>query len=85
MLWFGTKLSQSLINLNQLRMPGVLAHDNPTTDRDKEFGLIADDLFIPFQTSGATVHFDLIAPTHDEVEQFVHQVIGPTEWNWSSV
>ena len=62
-------------------MPGALVHDNPTTDGDKEFGLITDNLFIPFQTAGVTVYFDSIAPTHDEVEQFMHQGIGPTKWN----
>ena len=66
-------------------MLGTLVHDNPTTDGEKEFGLIADNLFIPFQTTGTTVYFDSIAPTHNEVEQFMHQVIGPTEWNLLTV
>ena len=81
MLWFGTKLSRSPINPNHLQMSGTLVHHNPTTEGNKEPGLIADDLFIPFQTTGTTVCFYLIAPAHNEVEQFVHQVIGPTEWN----
>ena len=79
------KLSQSLINPNQLWMSGTLVHDDPTTNGDKEFGLITDNLFIPFQTAGATVHVDSIAPTHIEVEKFMHPVIGPTEWNPSTV
>ena len=66
-------------------MSGTLVHDDPTTDGDKEFGLITNNLFIPFQTAGATVYFESMAPTHDEVEQFMHQVIGPTEWNPSTV
>ena len=49
MLWFGTKLSRSLINPNQLQMLGTLVHDDPTTDGDKEFGLITNYLFIPFE------------------------------------
>ena len=85
MLWFGTKLSRSLINPNQLQMLGTLVHDDPTTDRDKEFGLITKNLFIPFHTTGATVYFDSMAPTHEEVEQFIHQVNGPTEWNLLTV
>ena len=51
----GTEMSILLKDLNQLRMSGALVHDNPTTARDKEFGLIADNLFIPFETTGAAV------------------------------
>ena len=68
MLLFGTKLSQSFINLNQLWMLGAFVHDNTTTDGDKEFGLIADNLFILSETAGTTVHFESMAPTHDEVD-----------------
>ena len=78
MLWFGT-------NPNQLRMSGTLVHDDPTTDGDKEFDLITNNLFILFQTTGTTVYFDSMAPIHNEVEQFMHQVIGLTEWNPSTV
>ena len=80
-----TKLGRSLINPNQLRMSGTIVHDDPTTDGDKEFGLITDNLFIPFHTAGVTVYFESMAPTHDEVEQLMHQVIGPTEWDPSTV
>ena len=80
-LWFGTKLSRSLINPNQLWVSGTLVQDDPTTDGDKEFGLITDNLFIHFQTTGATVYFDSMAPTHNEVKQFMQQVIGPSKWN----
>ena len=62
-------------------MLGTFVHDNTTTDGDKEFGLIADNLFIPSETAGTTVHFKSMAPTHDEVDQFVDQVIGPAKWN----
>ena len=48
MLWFGEQLSRSLINPNQLRVHGTLVKDDPTADGDGEFGLITDNLFIPF-------------------------------------
>ena len=47
MLWFGKKLSRSLINPNQLRVHGTLVKDDPTADGDNEFGLTTDNLFIP--------------------------------------
>ena len=69
MLWFGTKLPRSLINPNQLRMSGTLVKDDPTTDGDQEFGLITDNLFIPFQTAGSTIYFKSITPSCTEVEE----------------
>ena len=60
-------LSRSLINPNQLQMSGALVHHDPTTDGDKEFGLIADNLFIPSETAGTTVHFESMAPDRKSV------------------
>jgi len=85
MLYYGTQLPRSLINPNQLRAAGTIVHDNPATDREDEFGLITENLYIPFQTAGATIYFESLAPTYDEVEEYRHQVLGPNEWNPTNV
>ena len=85
MLWFGEQLSQLLINPNQLRVHGTLVKDDPTADGDYEFGLITDNLFIPFSTAGATVYFQTLAPTYDQVEQLRHEIIGPEHWDPATV
>ncbi len=81
MLYYGRVLPRSLVNPNQLRAAGVIVHDDPTIDREKEFGLITDRLCIPFETAGATVYFESFAPSYAEVEEHLLQVIGPDEWN----
>ena len=81
MLCCGRDLSRSLINPNQLPLAGILVHDNPATAREEEFGLITDNLYIPFQTAGATIYFESFAPTYDEVNELVHQIIGPDAWD----
>ena len=81
MLFYGRDLPRSLINPNQLRLAGTLVHDNPATAREEEFGLITDNLYIPFQTAGATIYFESFAPTYDEVNNLMHQIIGPDEWD----
>ena len=50
MLWFGTRLPNSLLNPNQIR-----AYD--------EFGIDGHDAFIPFDTTGTIVHFDSRVPS----------------------
>ncbi len=66
-------------------MSGTLVCDDPTTDREDDFGLITDNLYIPFDAAGATVHFESFAPSCDEVNEHRHQIIGPDEWNPSTV
>ena len=84
MLYYGAKMQRSLLNPNQLWHEGTIVGDDPTTDGE-DFGLTTKNLFVPFETSGAAIYFESFAPTHDEVEEFVHQIIGPEEWNPQTV
>ena len=61
MLWFGTRLPNSLLNPNQIRAFGLNVFDNPFND--DEFGIDGHDAFIPFDTMGAVVHFDSRIPS----------------------
>ena len=65
MLWFGTKLPNSLINPNQLRAYGLIVNDDPF-DNTRQFGIDSENLFIPFDTTGTVVHFDTRVPTEWE-------------------
>ena len=55
--------------------------DDPTADGGDEFGLITNNLLISFSTAGATVYFQTLAPTYDQVEQLRHVIIGPEHWD----
>ena len=61
MLWFGTRLPNSLLNPNQIRAFGLNVFDNPFND--DEFGIDGHDAFIPFDTTGTIVHFDSRVPS----------------------
>ena len=66
-IWYGTKLSMSLINPNQLRYFGVSVSDDPT-DRNRFFGISSDGLKIQFEMNGTIVYFKSKAPTRWEME-----------------
>ena len=66
-LWYGTKLSVSLINPNQIRHNGMTVSDDPT-DKNRFFGVTSGDLEIPFEMKGTTVFFQSHAPTRWELE-----------------
>jgi hypothetical protein len=84
MLWFGTLLPNSLINLNQLRAYGLDVKDDPF-DSTREFGIDSDHAFIPFDTTGTIVHFE--SPrvpmewekTHLPIILITSKVWNPTE------
>lgn len=81
MLYFGQQMARSLINPNQVRMSGTLVRDDPTLEGAEAFGLITEKLFVPFQTTGATIFFSTYAPTFEEVEECMTQTIGPNHWD----
>ena len=55
MLWFGTALENSLINLNQISAYGLSINNN--SFNENELGIDAEELFIPFDTTGMVVKF----------------------------
>ena len=57
MLWFGTLLPHSLINPNQLWAYSLIVNDDPF-DHSRNFGINAEQAFIPFDTMGTVVHFE---------------------------
>ena len=60
MLWFGTALENSLINLNQIRAYGLSINDDPLNAY--ELVIHAEELFILFDITGTVVHFESRVP-----------------------
>lgn len=65
-LWMPT-MDHSLINPNQIRDFDINVFDNPY-DRERKFGIVHEDAFIPFTTRGATAHFETFKPTKEQVD-----------------
>ena len=65
MLWFGASLPHSLINPNQIREYSHEVFDDPFCNT---FGIKADNFFIPFDTVGTILYFELRAPTQWEIK-----------------
>ena len=83
MLYFGDKLSRSLINQNQVRYSGIPVRDDPTRANDEEFGLTTPEGFIDFKLEGMTVYFDSRTPTDQELEDMqLPQVAITREEPW---
>jgi hypothetical protein len=80
MLWFGTCLPHSLINPNQLRALGLYVNDDPFNNTRK-FGIKADNIFIPFDTTRTVVHFDTQVPTVWESTHLPVVLLTGEEWN----
>src|SRR6056300_44752 len=70
-LYFGASLDHSLINPNQIRIFGIPVWDN-LFDPDKEMGIKTEEIFIPFQTNGATIFFESHVPTDQELKECPH-------------
>ena len=60
MLWFGTALENSLINPNQICDYGLSINDD--TYNANELVIDAEELFIPFDTTGTVVYFEYRVP-----------------------
>ena len=80
MLWFGTLLPHSLINLNQLRAYGPTVNDDPF-DHTRSFGINLEQTFIPFDTMGTVVHFELRVPTEWEKTHLPTILITGEDWD----
>lgn len=84
-LWYGKKLSMSLLNPNQIRHFGLVVSDDPT-DKSREFGIVGDDFSVPFEMSGTTVLFKSHVPTQWEMENCrIIELTADTPWNPSEV
>jgi hypothetical protein len=80
MLWFGTQLLHSLINLNQLRAYGIKVNDDPF-DSTRDFGINSKQVLIPFDTTGTIVYFKSRTPTEWEKTHLPVILITSDVWN----
>jgi len=84
-LWFGHKLSHSLLNQNQLRYHGITVHDNPF-DRQTPLSIEHPELIIPLLTSGTNIFLDTRTPTQNELDSCPHlHLTSEAEWNPQTV
>ena len=83
MLWFGNKLSDSLINPNQLREYGLLVKDDPFNAN--KFGINADEEFIQFDTKGTIVYFNSCVPTDWEMTHLPVILLTADKWDPTTV
>jgi len=80
-LWFGEKMSHTLINPNQVRAFGVPLCDDPT-DPHRSLGMEVQDIFVPFAMLGTTCIFTTRTPTSWELENCPHlEITSDVEWN----
>ena len=84
MLFFGTSISRSLLNPNQLRFKGIQVQNDYT--HDEPFGITLPLLFSPFSLSGTHLHFSSLVPTDDELESLPHiQMTSDAPWDPNTV
>lgn len=55
-LWYGKKMSMSVLNPNQMRHNGLVVSDDPT-DHDRVFGITGENFTIPFDIDGTMIFF----------------------------
>ena len=82
MLFFGSAMSRSLLNQNQIcdhiRFHKGRVQDDFTRD-DEEFGITVGNTFIPFYMDGSAVCFDSRVPSSEEIENLPHVTITSSE------
>jgi hypothetical protein len=66
-LWYGNKLSHSLLNPNQIRHFGHALCDD-VTDSTRFFGIETEDVSIPFTMKGTNIFFETRVPTTWEMD-----------------
>ena len=79
MLWFGTQMSHSLINPNQIREYGVPVYDDPYNVQ--QFGIDGHEAFIPFNTTGTIVHFESCVRTDWESRNLPILLLTGEQWD----
>ncbi len=84
-LWYGKKLSISLLNPNQIRHFGLVVSDDPT-DKACVLGIVGNDFIAPFEMSGTTVLFKSRVPTQWEMENYrIVELTAHAPWDPSEV
>jgi hypothetical protein len=78
MLYFGQEMKRSLLNQNQIREhirhnQGRVQDDYTRVDED--FGIITNELFVPFNMDGSAVYFESRVPSQSEMDNLPHFVI----------
>ncbi len=80
-LWFGEKLTNSLINPNQLRYAGITVQDNPFHSTDP-LAITHEDVVLHLHSQRTTIIFETTTPTHQELDHSPHIILTlDTEWN----
>jgi hypothetical protein len=76
-LYFGHTMYHSLINPKQLRLHGVVVHDNPyKVDPTKSMGIEVDNNdLIPFHSKGSMVFFNTRYPDDGKLDMYAHIVV----------
>ena len=83
MLWFVTALENLLINPNQIRAYGLSIKDDPFNAT--ELGMDAEELFIPFDTTGTVVYLESRVPTEWETTHLPVILITADSWDSTTV
>jgi hypothetical protein len=79
-LWFGNKMTTSLINPHQLRDNGIAVCDDPW-DPYRPLGIEADHGFIPFSSHGTTLFFESRSPSPWELENLPTVLLTAPRWS----
>ena len=85
-LYYGKKLSHSLMNPNQLRHNGLDFWDNPYDDMHDLSIVTLDDTIIPMKYNGTKLSFCTRVPTQDELSNCSHmEMTSDSAWEPSNV
>lgn len=82
-LFFGDKMDHSLWNPNQIRHYHIPVSDD-IYDETREFGINHPDVFLPFETEGATVFIKSFRPTKDQLNDpsYIHIELTDPKREW---
>lgn len=82
-LFFGDKMDHSLWNPNQIRHYHIPVSDD-VYDETREFGINHPDVFLPFETEGATVFIKSFRPTTDQLNDpsYTHIELTDPKREW---
>ena len=84
-LWFGPKLSHTLLNQNQIRFSGISVYDNPF-DHNSPLCIEHPDITIPLHISGTNIYLDSHTPTQHELDTCPHiHLTSDVEWDPQNV
>jgi hypothetical protein len=79
MLWFGSQMDHSLINLNQICEYGIPMYNDPFFQ--SQFGINCSGDFIPFNTMGTIVYFETHLLTDWETHNLPIIMLTGEDWD----